>query len=45
MPMNVDTATQKIVDVAHELDTDGERTLEVLTKPDLAAKRAEKRLR
>ncbi|KAJ6116176.1 dynamin, partial [Penicillium sp. IBT 18751x] len=41
VPANVDIATQEIVEMAHELDPDGERTLGVLTKPDLVDKGAE----
>lgn len=32
---NVDVATQEILQIASELDPEGERTLPVLTKPDL----------
>lgn len=42
VPANVDIATQEIVEMAKELDPDGERTLGVLTKPDLVDKGAEK---
>ncbi|KAK1807768.1 hypothetical protein LTR12_017883 [Friedmanniomyces endolithicus] len=35
IPANVDIATQEIIDFAAELDPAGDRTLGVLTKPDL----------
>jgi Dynamin central region/Dynamin family len=35
LPSNVDPATQEILDLAKDFDSDGERTLGVLTKPDL----------
>jgi hypothetical protein len=41
VPANVDIATQEIVEMARELDPDGDRTLGVLTKPDLVDKGAE----
>lgn len=41
VPANVDIATQEIVEMAHEADPTGERTLGVLTKPDLVDKGAE----
>ena len=41
VPANVDIATQEIVEMAHEVDSNGERTLGVLTKPDLVDKGAE----
>ena len=41
IPANVDIATQEILDMANELDPKGERTLGVLTKPDLVDKGAE----
>jgi GTP-binding protein EngB required for normal cell division len=44
VPANVDIATQEIVEIAHELDPDGERTLGVLTKPDLVDKGAESKV-
>lgn len=40
-PANVDIATQEILEMAEELDVKGERTLGVLTKPDLVDKGAE----
>ncbi|KAM5464735.1 hypothetical protein MauCBS54593_006826 [Microsporum audouinii] len=42
VPANVDIATQEIVEMARELDPDGERTLGVLTKPDLVDRGAER---
>ncbi|KAJ5742564.1 uncharacterized protein N7511_011296, partial [Penicillium nucicola] len=44
VPANVDIATQEIVEMAHELDSEGERTLGVLTKPDLVDKGAEEKV-
>jgi hypothetical protein len=44
VPANVDIATQEIVQMAHDLDPDGERTLGVLTKPDLVDKGAEEKV-
>ncbi|KAI1933496.1 hypothetical protein LOZ66_006398 [Ophidiomyces ophidiicola] len=41
VPANVNIATQEIVEMAKELDPEGERTLGVLTKPDLVDKGAE----
>ena len=41
IPANVDIATQEILDMAEECDPRGERTLGVLTKPDLVDKGAE----
>ena len=41
IPANVDIATQEILEMAAELDVNGERTLGVLTKPDLVDKGAE----
>ena len=41
VPANVDMATQEIVDMASEWDKSGERTLGVLTKPDLVDPGAE----
>ena len=41
IPANVDIATQEILEMAGELDVRGERTLGVLTKPDLVDKGAE----
>ncbi|TVY58278.1 Interferon-induced GTP-binding protein Mx2 [Lachnellula cervina] len=42
IPANVDIATQEILEMAEEVDPDGQRTLGVLTKPDLVDKGAEK---
>lgn len=44
VPANVDIATQEIIEMAHEFDPDGERTLGVLTKPDLVDKGAEEKV-
>lgn len=41
VPANVDIATQEIIEMARELDPKGERTLGVITKPDLVDKGAE----
>ncbi|PGG96548.1 hypothetical protein GX51_07781 [Blastomyces parvus] len=41
VPANVDIATQEILEMAKEVDPDGERTIGVLTKPDLVDKGAE----
>ncbi|RAL12437.1 dynamin family protein [Aspergillus homomorphus CBS 101889] len=41
---NVDVANQEIIEIARELDPDGERTLGVLTKPDLVDKGAEQKI-
>ncbi|PGH18719.1 hypothetical protein AJ80_04372 [Polytolypa hystricis UAMH7299] len=41
VPANVDIATQEILEMAKEVDPEGERTLGVLTKPDLVDKGAE----
>jgi len=41
IPANVDIATQEILEMAEEADTKGQRTLGVLTKPDLVDKGAE----
>lgn len=42
VPANVDVATQLILEMAEEVDADGQRTLGVLTKPDLVDKGAER---
>lgn len=42
VPCNVDIATQKIIRLALEVDPRGQRTLGVLTKPDLAIENATK---
>ena len=41
IPANVDIATQEILDIAERCDPKGQRTLGVLTKPDLVDKGAE----
>jgi hypothetical protein len=41
VPANVDIATQEILNLAKEVDPAGQRTLGVLTKPDLVDKGAE----
>ncbi|MCJ1266547.1 hypothetical protein MMC22_006432 [Lobaria immixta] len=41
IPANVDIATQEILEMAEEHDPNGQRTLGVLTKPDLVDKGAE----
>ncbi|KAL8632216.1 hypothetical protein Q9189_002005 [Teloschistes chrysophthalmus] len=41
VPSNVDIATQEILDMAEKYDPKGQRTLGVLTKPDLVDKGAE----
>jgi hypothetical protein len=41
VPANVDLATQEILELAAEVDAHGDRTLGVLTKPDLVDKGAE----
>jgi hypothetical protein len=41
IPANVDIATQEILEMAEEVDPHGERTLGVLTKPDLVDKGTE----
>ncbi|TQB69135.1 hypothetical protein MPDQ_002318 [Monascus purpureus] len=43
VPANVDIATQEIIEMARDLDPEGERTLGVLTKPDLIDKGAEQK--
>jgi hypothetical protein len=37
VPANVDLATQEILELARESDPHGDRTLGVLTKPDLSS--------
>ena len=44
VPANVDIATQEILKMAGKCDIQGERTLGVLTKPDLVDKGAENRV-
>lgn len=41
VPANVDIATQEIIELAREVDPTGDRTLRILTKPDLVDKGAE----
>jgi hypothetical protein len=41
VPANVDIATQEIIQMAEDADIHGQRTLGVLTKPDLVDKGAE----
>ncbi|KAF7590639.1 hypothetical protein BBP40_002587 [Aspergillus hancockii] len=41
IPANVDIATQEIMEMARDYDPNGERTIGVLTKPDLVDKGAE----
>ena len=44
IPANVDVATQEILKMAQKCDSKGERTLGVLTKPDLVDRGAEHRV-
>lgn len=44
IPANVDIATQEILEMAEEYDTKGQRTLGVLTKPDLVDEGAEQNI-
>lgn len=44
VPANVDIATQEIIELARELDHNGQRTLGVLTKPDLVDEGAEQKV-
>lgn len=44
VPANVDIATQEIVELERGFDQGGERTLGILTKPDLVDKGAEKKI-
>ncbi|KGO63436.1 Dynamin [Penicillium expansum] len=44
VPANVDIATQEILEMARECDTQGNRTLGVFTKPDLVDKGAEDKI-
>ena len=44
IPANVDVATQEILQLAADVDPDGDRTLGVLTKPDLVDRGAESRV-
>ena len=45
VPANVDVATQEIIQMAEDADPKGQRTLGVLTKPDLVDKGAEDKVR
>ncbi len=45
VPANVDIATQEIIQMAEDADPNGQRTLGVLTKPDLVDKGAEDKVR
>ncbi|XP_008143916.2 interferon-induced GTP-binding protein Mx2 [Eptesicus fuscus] len=42
VPCNVDIATTEALSMAHEVDPEGDRTIGILTKPDLVDKGAEK---
>jgi hypothetical protein len=42
LPCNVDVMTQEILTMAEDYDKDGERTLGILTKPDLLTERSAK---
>jgi len=42
IPANIDTATQGILTMANDADAEGNRTIGVLTKPDLVDKGAER---
>ncbi|CAK47954.1 hypothetical protein M747DRAFT_264994 [Aspergillus niger ATCC 13496] len=44
VPANVDIATQEIIEMAREQDPHGERTIGVITKPDLVEKGAESKV-
>ncbi|PIG84606.1 hypothetical protein AARAC_010920 [Aspergillus arachidicola] len=44
VPGNVDIATQEIIEMARELDPDGNRTLGIITKPDLVDEGAEDKI-
>ncbi|KAL6715607.1 hypothetical protein ACLMJK_006568 [Lecanora helva] len=44
IPANVDIGTQEILDIAEQFDPEGQRTLGVLTKPDLVDKGAEQEI-
>ena len=45
VPANVDIATQEIIQIAEDADPHSQRTLGVLTKPDLVDKGAEDKIR
>jgi hypothetical protein len=44
IPANVDVATQEILELAADVDPNGDRTLGVLTKPDLVDRGAEPKI-
>lgn len=44
VPANVDAATQEVIERAREVDPEGQRTLGVLTKPDLVDHGAEQQV-
>lgn len=44
VPANIDVATQEILELANDVDPEGDRTLGVLTKPDLVDQGAEHRV-
>ncbi|KAH8435114.1 dynamin family protein [Aspergillus melleus] len=44
VPANVDIATQQIIEMARQVDPEGDRTLGVLTKPDLVDSGAEQKV-
>jgi len=44
IPANVDVATQEILELAADVDPNGDRTLGVLTKPDLVDRGAESKV-
>ncbi|TVY45716.1 Interferon-induced GTP-binding protein [Lachnellula subtilissima] len=44
VPANVDIATQEIIQMAEDADRNGQRTLGVLTKPDLVDRGAEEKI-
>jgi hypothetical protein len=44
VPANVDVATQEILELAADVDPNGDRTLGVLTKPDLVDRGAESKV-
>lgn len=44
VPANVDITTQEIIEMAREIDSEGIRTLRIITKPDLVDKGAENKV-
>lgn len=44
VPANVDIATQQIIEMARQVDPDGDHTLGVLTKPDLVDRGSEQKV-